>query len=148
MDAGRVEFLKGATLDLHKAYAFQNLETYCVAPITMYNPQLGSTTPLSSYDFWAVGINCCAGSSSQEVDFKCGDFANADAHEGLRLMHDDQRSFLRLAVQQAEAAHMIKANHPLFFVWTDDSIGSMHNYMEKAYRNFAIAMCSFFCGAA
>merc|ERR1719345_425183 len=30
MDAGRVEFAKGATLDLRKAYAFQNLDTYCV----------------------------------------------------------------------------------------------------------------------
>lgn len=144
MDAGRVEFLKGATLDLSKAYAFQNLETYCVAPITIYNPQLGSTTPLSSYDFWAVGINCCAGSSSQEVDFKCGDFANADAHEGLRLMHDDQRSFMRLAVQQAEAAHMIKADHPLFFYWANDAASEMNAYLANAFKRFACCMCGFF----
>merc|ERR1719316_2422034 len=61
MDAGRVQFLQNATLDLRKAYAFQNQDTYCVAPITMYSSDLGSATPLNVYDFWAVGINCCAG---------------------------------------------------------------------------------------
>jgi len=144
MDAGRVQFLKGATLDLRKAYAFQNLDTYCVAPITMYNPQLGSATPLNSYDFWAVGINCCGGNSTHTVDFKCGSYKSKDAHEGLRLMADEQRAFLRLAVQQAEAAHMIKAIHPLFFHWTDNSLTQMHRYLEKAYKNFACWMCGFF----
>jgi len=144
MDAGRVQFLKGSTLDLRKAYAFQNLDTYCVAPITMNNPQLGTPTPLSSYDFWAVGINCCDGNSAHAVDFKCGAFNGPDAHEGLRLMSDEQRSFMRLAVQQAEAAHMIKATHPLFFYWSNDSLEGMHSYLAKAYKNFAICMCGFF----
>lgn len=144
MDAGRVQFLDGATLDLRKAYAFQNLDTYCVAPISMYNPQMGSATPLNSYDFWAVGINCCGGNSTHVVDFKCGAFKSQTAHEGLRLMADDQRAFMRLAVQQAESAHMIKAVHPLFFYWTNDALTDMHTYMEKAFSNFACCMCGFF----
>jgi len=144
MDAGRVQFLRGATLDLRKAYAFQNLDTYCVAPITMYSTQLGSATPLTSYDFWAVGVNCCGGNSTHDVDFKCGAYKDTDAHEALRVMNDDQRAFLRLAVQQAEASHMIKAVHPLFFHWTSDALTDMHGYLDKAYKSFAIAMCLWF----
>jgi len=144
MDAGRVQFLPGATLDLSKAYAFQNVDTYCVAPISVTNPALGGPTPLASYDFWAVGINCCGGNSSKTVNFKCGAYNSATAHEGLRLMADEPRAFLRLAVQQAESAHMIKATHPLFFYWTTDCLGEMHGYLEKAYRTFAIGMIGFF----
>jgi len=143
MDAGRVEFTKGATLDLRKAYAFQNLDTYCVAPITMENPQMGGATPLNSYDFWAVGINCCGGNSTSSVDFKCGSYKSATAGQGLRMMADDQRAFMRLAVQQAESVHMIKATHPLFFYWTEDALVDMHVYLEKAFSTFASWMCGF-----
>jgi len=143
MDAGRVQFIEGATVDLRKAYAFQNLDTYCVAPITVENPQLGGATPLNSYDFWAVGINCCGGNSTSSVDFKCGAYKSATARQGLRMMADDQRAFMRLAVQQAESAHMIKATHPLFFVWTEDAVSDMHIYLEKAFSSFACWMCGY-----
>jgi len=144
MDAGRVDFLQGATLDLKNAYAFQNLDTYCVAPITMYNPGMGTVTPLNSYDFWAVGVNCCGGNSTSTVNFECGAYKSKTAHQGLRLMVDDQRGFFRLAVQQAEAAHMIKATHPLFFYWSEDSTSQMNGYMEDAFKNFALWMAGFF----
>lgn len=144
MDAGRVQFLSGATVDLRRAYAFQNLDTYCVAPITMYDSQMGAATPLSTYDFWAVGINCCSGDSTHVVDFRCGAYNVPGAHQGLRLMADEQRSFFRLAVQQAESAHMIKAVHPLFFSWTNDAPGDMHGYLANAFSNFASCMCVFF----
>jgi hypothetical protein len=144
MDAGRVQFVTGAKVDLAKAYAFQNLDTYCVAPITVYNPGLGTTTPLTSYDFWAVGLNCCGGTSTKDVNFTCGSYSDKDANQGLRLMHDEQRTFMRLAVQQAEAAHMITANHPLFFHWTNDAPTEMHGYLAKAYANFACWMCATF----
>lgn len=143
MDAGRVNFLEGAMLDVKKAYAFQNLDTYCVAPITMYNSALGATTPLNSYDFWAVGLNCCGGNSTQAVDFKCGS-QHHGAHEGLRLMAGDQRAFYRLAVQQAEAAHMIKSVHPLFFFWTEDAVAEQDTYLEDSFKMFASWMCGFF----
>lgn len=145
MDAGRVQFLKGAQVDIRKAYAFQNLDTYCVAPISLYNPAMGTDMPLASYDFWAVGINCCGnGNSTSSVDFKCGAYKSNTAQDGLRLVADDKRDFFRLAVQQAEAAHMITAAHPLFFSFVDDATASMNEYLELAFRNFAYWMIGFF----
>lgn len=143
MDAGRMQFVKNATLDLRRAYAFQNMDTYCVAPISMFSDAMGSPLPLNSYDFWAVGINCCAGNAKEVVDFKCGAVSsdNSKFHEGLRIVDDEKRPFYRLAVQQAEAAYALKAIHPLFVEWTDDAVGGAEHYKAMAYGNFAIAMC-------
>jgi len=154
MDAGLVEFLPGAMLDLSRAYAFQNVDTYCVAPITMYNPGIGGATPLNVYDFWAVGLNCCGGdsgdplghggNSTQAFHFKCGPFKSRLAHQGLRLMAEEQRSFFRLAVQQAESARLIKADHPLFFHWELDAETTLNSYLEDAFKMFTCWMCGFF----
>ncbi|CAK0889754.1 unnamed protein product [Prorocentrum cordatum] len=87
--------------------AFRNLDTYCVAPITMSN------LPLQSYDFWAVPVARWRGLSCQ--------YDNARARSGLRMMSDEQQPFFQLAVRQAEGDYQIKAQHPLFFYWTEDA---------------------------
>lgn len=114
LDAGRVYFAKDTHLDAKKAMSFKNGETYCVVPIVH-----GQDKP-ASYDFWAVGVNCCGGAGA--ADFRCGAYNNAKALSGVRLLREDQRPFFRLAVQQAEAAYDIKATHPLFFEWVVDPI--------------------------
>lgn len=135
MDAGRVYFTEGTGLDISKSMSFKNLDLYCVVPITKGADQL------ASYDFWAVGVNCCDGVSSE---FKCGEFNNPHARAGIRLMRDDQRPFFRLAVQQAEAAYGIQAKHPLFFTWMQDPQGELNNLRREGMKLFMLGTITHF----
>jgi len=137
MDAGRVMFTRAAKLDLTRAVGFKNSEMYCVAPIVSGD----DPKHLPTYDFWAVGVNCCSGDSS---DFHCGAFNNGQANAGLRLMRDDQRPFFRLAVQQAEAAYNIKADHPLFFHWMQDPVAEVNAYMEEGFKYYLLGIFTHF----
>jgi hypothetical protein len=139
MDGGRVIFLNNAVLDLKRSMGFKNKDTYCVAPITF--AEEGVAQPLVSYDYWAVGTNCCSGNMN---DYKCGDYANLHAHSGLRAMGDEDRQFYRLAVQQAESRYEIKATHPLFFVWQQDADDGLNKYLQKGYKWYTLGITCHF----
>lgn len=135
MDAGRIDFTRNATLDLRKSMGFKNVDTYCVAPISI------GGLPLASYDFWAVGLDCC---TSHASDFHCAEYDNMEASGGLRLLRDDQRAFFRLAVRQAEATHGIVATHPLFFYWTSDPLAEMESFRDEGYSFYFVGMLAHF----
>lgn len=130
MDAGRVVFSEGSHLDLSKSTGFKDSSVYCVAPVTV------GDAPLGSYDFWAVGMDCCAGHTP---NFHCGDFASKDVRGGLRLLQDNQRGFYRMAVQQAEALYGIQAPHPLFFVWMQDPLAEIRAYEHDGVRQWLVS---------
>mmetsp|Transcript_25470 Transcript_25470/g.73508 ORF Transcript_25470/g.73508 Transcript_25470/m.73508 type:complete len:320 (+) Transcript_25470:62-1021(+) len=121
MDAGQVFFVPDAAPDGSKAAGFKNLRMYCVAPITLP----GIIPATGNYDFWAVGTNCCSGAPN---DFHCMD--RDEAHAGLRVIDKDEEPFFRLAVEQAEAAHNLKAPAPVLLRWLKDP-----NEELKAYAN-------------
>mmetsp|Transcript_13106 Transcript_13106/g.29755 ORF Transcript_13106/g.29755 Transcript_13106/m.29755 type:complete len:308 (-) Transcript_13106:15-938(-) len=135
LDAGRVMFTRTARLDISKSFGFKNGNTYCVVPV------VSSEERLASYDFWAVGVNCCSGN---KPDFQCSNYDSPRAHAGLRLMSDGERENFRLAVEQAEAAHGIRAQSPLFFYWTEDPIGETNGYQDRGFKFYILAVLLFF----
>jgi hypothetical protein len=137
MDAGRLTFSNTTTLDLQRSMGFRNVDMFCVAPI------VGGKDPkdMHTYDFWAVGMNCCSGT---KADYHCGSFNDRKSRAGLRLMRDDQRAFYRLAVQQAEAAYKIRADHPLFFYWTQDPVADVDAWRDESIRDYLLGICSHF----
>lgn len=140
MDAGHILFKEGTFVDLRKSMGFHNVEWYCVAPITTSGAQI------SSYDFWAIGLNCCNGppSGGASTQFACGEFNNMAARSGLRLMHEEQRPYYRLAVQQAQAAYGINADHPLFFYFLQDPVAEVNSYRDNGFKYFMLS-CFIFC---
>lgn len=135
MDAGTVSFVDGAEIDLRYANGLRNTDIYCVAPITLGN------TVLASYDFWAVGKNCC----SDGKDFKCGNVNARGSKGGVRIVSDADRNFYRLAVQQASSAHAIKTIHPLFFRWTTEPAEEQDELERVGFQWILKAVLGYFC---
>mmetsp|Transcript_96761 Transcript_96761/g.255549 ORF Transcript_96761/g.255549 Transcript_96761/m.255549 type:complete len:329 (+) Transcript_96761:103-1089(+) len=134
MDAGSVMFAEGSMLDLNKSMGFKNQEVYCVAPIVKGSGER------ATYDFWAIGIDCCSG---RKNDFHCDGAKNPRVHGALRLIPSAARPFYRLPVQQAEATHKIRANHPLFFSWVEDPQDRIDAWKDAATNSFLTSMFSY-----
>lgn len=139
MDAGTIKFIPGSHLDIGKSVGFMNLDMYCVAPIV----SLAANATNATYDFWAIGRNCCTGSP---YNFACGQSASIDtatATGGLRLMSDSQLPFYKMAVTQAATKYGIKSSHPIFFHWVQDSSKALADYQRTGYDDFFLALFLF-----
>jgi len=141
MDAGRIMFTPDSHLDLVKAMVFQNVDRFCVAPISV-GPSGPNATKFATYDFWAVGQNCCPGNPAE---FRCGEYSNTKATSGLRLMREEERAYYRLAVQQAEAAYNIRAQHPVFLYWLQDANAELFAYEDDGFKYFLLGSLCFSC---
>lgn len=136
MDFGIIKFVEKARIDRVFSMAFKNDDTYCVAPV-----KLNNTGNLSTYDFWAVGINCC---SSHLYDFRCGEWNNPAAHSGLRVVEESHRPFFQLAARQAASAFNIPVKHPVFFEWVEDPRVQIDGYQQDGLRSFVNGSFAFF----
>lgn len=136
MDAGQIVFSNKSHLDLTKSAGFMNKDMYCVTPIISGN----SSSKLETYDFWAIGINCCNG---QPQGFRCGEYLDSSAQHGLRLLRDDQREYFRLAVKMAEASFNLNANHPIFMYWMKVPSTEVNAYQDEGFRRFIMAVSLF-----
>jgi len=137
MDAGIFYFADNNHIDPTKSWHFKHGTVYCVAPIIGVNP----TPETASFDYWAVGKDCCSTSSS---DFRCGDFRNPKARSGVRILNDADRPFYRLAVEQSETLYNIKSTYPVFVEWTQDPLGEMNVWGVKAYNAYMSSVATFF----
>eukprot|EP00440_Ansanella_granifera_P038628 gb/GFBE01041912.1/.p1 GENE.gb/GFBE01041912.1/~~gb/GFBE01041912.1/.p1 ORF type:complete len:336 (+),score=73.25 gb/GFBE01041912.1/:1-1008(+) len=110
MDAGMIKFMPGVNLQKNMSMGFQDGGLYCVAPITS-----GGEPPVT-YDFWAIGKDCCKASAP---GFTCSNtrHPNPLGMVGVRLLDDHDLFYYQMAVKQAEAAYGITAAHPLFLTW-------------------------------
>lgn len=136
MDAGRVSFMAGAYIDTTKAYSFKKINTYCVAPITV------AKTPLLTYDFWAVGVNCCSGAPG---DFHCGEVNGKLQLGGAERMVDSAKiPWFSLATQQAEAFYHIKVGNAIFLKNVADPLGEASSHADGGVKFFCFCSLLFF----
>merc|ERR1719316_1691803 len=134
MDAGIVYFADGNKIDAKRSWHFKQDSVYCVAPII--KGEAGSAMPeTQSFDFWAVGKDCCSMSSS---DFRCGSYNNPNARSAMRMLGEQDRHFYRLAVEQAETLYGIMAAHPIFFEWSQDPLEVVNSWNAKAFTTYII----------
>merc|ERR1719408_522920 len=137
MDAGMLTFKAGSHLDLSKSTGFMNSKMYCVAPIVT------SAKAPDSYDFWAVGTNCCTGAKDS---FSCGEASSLKTKEttgALRLMSGSDLPFYKLAVTQAATNYGVKAAHPIFLQWVQDPTDALIEHRNHGWNNFLPTLAFF-----
>jgi hypothetical protein len=140
MDAGIVYFADGNRIDATRSWHFKQNSVYCVAPII--KGEYGKAKPeTASFDFWAVGKDCCSVSSS---DFRCGAYNNPLARSGIRVLGDEDRRFYRLAVEQAETLYGIMGTHPVFFEWSQDPLEVVNSWNAKAFTTYVVCVIAAF----
>lgn len=137
MDAGIFYFADGNHIDSSRSWHFKQGSVYCVAPIIGAH----STPQTASFDFWAVGKDCCSTSSS---DFRCGAFSDPQARSAIRILNDEDRPFYRLAVEQTETLYNIVSTHPIFVEWTQDPLSDVNTWRMKAYNSYLSSVATFF----
>lgn len=136
MDAGRLSFKAGSYIDTSKAMGFKKVDTYCVAPVT------SGKLPLLTYDFWAVGVNCCSG---EPGDFHCGEVkGHLELGSGARVLSNAELPWLTLATQQAEAFHHLRVGHAIFFTNVADPLGTESTEMDAGVKFFCLCSMLFF----
>lgn len=145
-DAGLVDFTEFVELDRAKGgcYMAQG-NTYCVSPIVNGGEVkygLAGSPRSGSYDYFAVGVNCCA---CPNRDFKCGEWNNPIASGGLRSLDEKSRPFFKLALDDWQASYQKTARNPMFFEWVQDAEWAWKGLWNRALHVGCLAAA---CGVS
>jgi len=138
IDAGIIHFREGTQFNSALSWHFKRGSLYCVAPIYSNT----SMTPLSqTYDFWAVGKDCCSLSAS---DFRCGSWGNMGSKGGIRVVDEGEAAMYRLAVQQAESLYDIMAPRPILLEWSTNPEMVVDSWNQQVFKNYLTTVaCAF-----
>lgn len=143
MDAGIVEFANYVGIDrMHGGCFHTRGHNFCVAPILHGGKipnDLVDAPSGGSYDYFAVGIDCC---NCPNNDFKCGAWNDPLAQGGLRSMDYKSRPQYRMAVEDWSAAYRKTVNHPIFFDWVQDADYAWRKPWYWAFHLLVIALCA------
>lgn len=148
LDAGVVTFDSGTWLDRARAASFQEGDVYCVSPILPapeppYVKDASGKVKLASYDFWAVGKNCCG--DQENLDFQCGEYSNPYARSGMRaIVSEKEKALYRKAIQHAEGNFGMQATQPLYFYWMQDPNAEVTYAQDIGYKYFLGVSLTFF----
>jgi len=133
LDAGFIGFSDGSELDLYMPGQYRHGDLYCVVPIV--NKKVDGGVPKTgTYDFWAVGKNCCGDPVGV---FRCGDWHNPAARSGLREISLEDHDDYLLAVKQAATTYNIESNYPILVQWLQNPLDVVLAYAkdgEEMYK--------------
>lgn len=148
-DAGRFSFASEVKVDQEKTvgYFAPDGHNYCIAPIK-------DLADVSTYEFWAVGYDCCSGATSGESGdtFQCDGASDPNARGGVVVFDTpgwfgaSNKDKYDMARRKAEASFdLVSSPHPLYVRWVKtENI----NKVETWYRNrawyFSFGVTSFF----
>merc|ERR1719188_1266498 len=128
LDAGGIYFAEGASVNQSLSLGFKDGTTYCVAPITFGGDKS------ASYDFWAVGTDCCV--PLPPATFWCGT-TDTKAVAGLRFTGDEEtKNKYKLGIQQAMAEYHIMAQEPILFTMTKDPLKELEAIKSGVHSSF------------
>lgn len=142
MDAGMFYFEHGNGLDMYRSWHFKSRTVYCVSPVVRmvdndHWGRRGEVPETQSFDFWAVGKDCCSTATS---DFRCGDYLNPMTRGGVRVLKEKDLPFYRLAVEQAKSLYGIQARNPIFFEWTLNPLETVNSWNKTAFDHYIRAV--------
>lgn len=126
-DAGKILFTLETSVDANHSvgYITEQGNTYCAAPVK-------DNSPLSSVEFWAVGIGCC----DELGGFTCDAWNDVNAHAGIVVFDNNgyftnsRHDYYNLARLKAEAQWgLLSSPAPMFVRWvTQADLGMLENH--------------------
>lgn len=132
VDAGQITFTSGVQVDDDKSMGFKSREMFCVAPIGRKSHNGTS----QRHDVWAVGLNCCTGSSGS---FGCYQ-GQAERMSGVRVAGGWEKPFYDLAVKQAAAKYKLEVSHAILVKLVSDASTGLADYAMDGQRYFVIGI--------